>query len=98
GLPVLSMLGNTACVVDDASNSNLHCWGANDRNQVGDADANSDFGSPIAPAFPMGVDALASVYANGNVTCAIAGAGTSAGTVYCWGQGGSGQMGNNTTG
>ena len=68
-----------------------YCWGINQYGQLGN---NSTTGSriPVAVQMPAGVSFQ--YIASGNAhTCAL----TTTGQAYCWGQGGSGQLGNNST-
>ena len=67
-----------------------YCWGINQYGQLGN---NSTTGSriPVAVQMPAGVSFQ--YIASGNAhTCAL----TTTGQAYCWGQGGSGQLGNNS--
>ena len=68
-----------------------YCWGLNSQGQLGN---NSTTGSriPVAVQMPAGVSFQ--YIAAGNVhTCVL----TTTGQAYCWGRGGSGQLGNNST-
>lgn len=62
------------------------CWGSDASGQLGDDPAMVDHPSPTAVS---GVTAPVDVAAGGSHTCAV----ESAGTVRCWGSGGSGELG-----
>lgn len=69
-----------------------YCWGNNKYGQLGN---NTTTDSPV----PVAVDtsgvltgAVSTISAGNGVTCAVAG-----GAAFCWGDNGSGQLGNNTT-
>ena len=68
-----------------------YCWGANNQGQLGN---NSTTVSriPVAVQMPAGVS-FQSIAAGYYHTCAL----TTTGQAYCWGYGGSGQLGNNST-
>ena len=67
-----------------------YCWGINQYGQLGN---NSTTGSriPVAVQMPAGVS-FQSIAAGIIHTCAL----TTEGKAYCWGQGGSGRLGNNS--
>ncbi len=76
------------------SNSKIYCWGNNSSGQLGD-------GSIITSPIPTTVDTsgvlsgltIKAIAAGGYHTCVIA----SDDRAYCWGNNGSGQLGNNST-
>ncbi len=77
---------HTCSVFDDGT---VHCWGANDRGQLGDGTV-SVFKSP--PVQVSGVFSAYSVAVGFGHSCAL----RSPGVVSCWGDNGSGQLGNGT--
>ena len=80
-----------SCYLNESSNNNLECWGAPTNGAIGN-------GYVIYPAImPDGVESFSQVSTNISFSCAIAGSGTNAGKVYCWGNGGSGKIGNGAT-
>ena len=80
-----------SCYLNESSNNNLECWGAPVNGAIGN-------GYVIYPAImPDGVESFSQVSTNISFSCAIAGSGTNAGKVYCWGNGGSGKIGNGAT-
>jgi alpha-tubulin suppressor-like RCC1 family protein len=77
-----------SCAID--ASGSVKCWGENQYGQLGDGTTN-DHTTPVAVSV-LGVDNLA-VAAGWSHTCAI----TSAGGVKCWGDNGSGQLGDGST-
>jgi alpha-tubulin suppressor-like RCC1 family protein len=72
-----------------ATGGAAYCWGANTFGALGTGDTSSRSAHPIPEAVAGGLKFTA--IAGGNVhTCGL----TMAGDVYCWGQGGWGQLGN----
>src|SRR5436853_261476 len=69
-----------------------YCWGSNSVGQLGDG-TTIDRSSPVLVQPPTGVS-FAAVTAGYSHTCGLA---TVAGTAYCWGGDGSGQLGDGTT-
>ena len=68
-----------------------YCWGWNQYGQLGNnSTANSS--TPVAVQMPAGVS-FQSIAAGNIHTCAL----TNEGKAYCWGQGSSGRLGNNST-
>lgn len=80
------------------SDATARCWGYNGNGQVGD-NTTSARPLPVAvrrlddstdpPQFPV-LTGVSSVSAGGDHSCAVA----AGGSVWCWGEGGSGQLGN----
>jgi alpha-tubulin suppressor-like RCC1 family protein len=66
----------------------VYCWGDNSSGQLGDNNGGVDSNVPSGVTLAMG-DVL-DLDAGGLFTCAIVGT-----NVYCWGENGSGQLGNN---
>jgi alpha-tubulin suppressor-like RCC1 family protein len=78
--------GAHACAITSGS---LTCWGANTNGQLGVPMPSPPNGSP--PTAVPGLSAVTDVSAGGNTTCAVA-----AGSLYCWGFNGAGQVGDGT--
>ena len=68
-----------------------YCWGLNNQGQLGN-NSTTNSRIPVAVQMPAGVS-FQSITANNVHTCAL----TTEGKAYCWGQGSSGQLGNNST-
>lgn len=73
------------------SDTQVYCWGFNNRGQLGDATTNNH-NTPVPVPAPPGVT-LTKPSAGGATTCALA----STGTTYCWGYGLFGQLGTGAT-
>ena len=69
-----------------------YCWGWNGYGQLGN-NSTADSRIPAAVQMPAGVARFQSITAGVVHTCAL----TTEGKAYCWGQGGNGQLGNNST-
>ena len=80
--------GTTACGL--TSGSAAYCWGAGGSGQLGNGTTTAAQSTPVAVSGSL---TLSSITAGGSFACAR----TSAGVAYCWGAGGSGQLGNGTT-
>jgi alpha-tubulin suppressor-like RCC1 family protein len=87
GAPLLAAGGRHSCAVTAAGS--VHCWGANDRGQLGDGTAMTQ----TAPAAVAGVLTFTSISAGLAHTCGV----TRLGDVYCWGSDTRGQLGDATT-
>ena len=74
-----------------ATNGVVYCWGANASGQLGD-NTTVDKPVPVPVGAPAGVT-FATLDAGYVHTCAV----TPAGAAYCWGDNGSGELGDNTT-
>jgi alpha-tubulin suppressor-like RCC1 family protein len=85
--------GTTACALSNSGT--VYCWGNGNNGQLGNNTATFS----NVPVSPVGVGgsgtlpAISMVAAGQQTTCAL----STAGNVYCWGYGGNGQLGNNTT-
>ena len=69
-----------------------YCWGWNGYGQLGN-NSTADSRIPAAVQMPAGVARFQSITAGNYHTCAL----TTEGKAYCWGQGNSGRLGNNST-
>src|SRR5438309_1448584 len=81
--------GQHTCAV--ASTGDAYCWGRNEFGQLGD-NTTGDKPVPVPVGAPAGVT-FATLDAGYVHTCAV----TPAGAAYCWGDNGSGELGDNTT-
>jgi len=95
-LPTVSVGAGSACAVDTAGTA--RCWGANGFGQLGTGSTTgpqSCQGNQCSPQ-PVPVAGrltFTAISAGGSVACSV----TKAGGAYCWGFGGSGQLGDGTT-
>ena len=80
--------GSTTCGATSAGAA--YCWGAGGNGQLGNGTTTSAQTTPTAVSGSL---SLAQVSVGSTSACAI----TAAGAAYCWGAGGSGQLGNGTT-
>lgn len=94
GKTILAVTSGTdhSCVI--ASDNQAYCWGKNDKGQLGN-NLNTDSNVPVAvdTSGVLAGKTLVSIDAGGSTTCATA----TDGAMYCWGRGGDGELGNNTT-
>ena len=94
GVSQISLGNSHSCVVMD--DSSIKCWGEGANGRLGNG-ATTDQSSPVdVHTSADNSDALsdiASVSGGGNYTCAL----TLDGTVKCWGEGNSGELGNGAT-
>lgn len=86
----LSAGGSSACAVTSAGS--VYCWGSGSVGQLGqNSTANSSVPVQVLGVGGSGyLSSVSAVTAGSNFACAL----TSAGTVYCWGGGSSGALGN----
>ena len=98
GFSQVSTNSSFSCALADSGTNagKVYCWGVGTNGQIGNG-ANSNVNVPTSVTMPSGVDGFSQVSTNTNFSCAIAGSGTNAGKVYCWGIGTSGQIGNGAT-
>ena len=77
----------------------VYCWGQNDQGQLGSGSTSTGSNVPLAVDASSGNlfgKVVTDIAAGWGFTCAIAGTGSSTiGRVYCWGDNGQGQLGNN---
>lgn len=73
----------------DSTNDRLYCWGENDEGQLGNGNTNAS-SVPVAVVGDLATAPVIDVAVGASHACAI----TASGAVYCWGGGGSGQLGN----
>lgn len=81
----ISASGNTSCIV---SNGTVKCWGGNIYGTVGDGTSGS--GTNKNSPTSVSISDIVSISANYYHTCAI----KQNGSVFCWGNGSSGALGN----
>lgn len=83
-------IGNaSACGL--TTSQDLYCWGINQNGQFGNG--TTSLGSPVPVSAASGLK-LVTFDAGAGYYCGL----TVAGSAYCWGSGGQGQLGNGTTG
>ena len=80
--------GHTCALTNEGK---AYCWGLNNHGQLGN-NSTTNSRIPVAVQMPAGVS-FKSIAAGYYHTCAF----TTTGQAYCWGRGGSGQLGNNST-
>jgi alpha-tubulin suppressor-like RCC1 family protein len=81
------------CTLD--TTGRVYCWGGNGSGQLGNAStARSSVPVAVSTSGVLSGKTVTQISAGGFHTCALA----STGAAYCWGGGGSGQLGNNATG
>ncbi|RLB52499.1 MAG: hypothetical protein DRJ42_14735 [Deltaproteobacteria bacterium] len=86
--------------VDMANTRDVLCWGANGFGQVGTGATSMSILSPsnVLEGGVGGVVEAADLVAGNQFTCAVPRSPSSMATLWCWGNGGNGEMGNGTTG
>ena len=72
------------------SGGEAYCWGQNNKGQIGDGTTNNTRATPVAVA---GGATYRTLRAGGRHTCGLSGGGR----LSCWGENGSGQLGDGTT-
>ena len=75
------------------ANNDAYCWGYNGNGRLGDGTYNSTVAEPRAKVVDI-MDGWQSISAAVSHTCAV----SVIGEGYCWGSGGSGRLGNGTSG
>jgi alpha-tubulin suppressor-like RCC1 family protein len=86
GVTMTASLSHTCALTAEGT---MLCWGSNEYGQLG----NGSTANSTAPVPVVGIgSAVVSIAAGRDFTCAL----TSAGSVWCWGDNGSGQLGNGT--
>ncbi len=88
GAVAVTIGGRHACAL--IRNGGAECWGANGNGQLGNG-TTSESHSPV-PVTGLPAN-LAQIAAGGTHTCAL----RTDGTVWCWGSGGNGELGNGST-
>ncbi|MDY0003086.1 MAG: hypothetical protein RBU30_17435 [Polyangia bacterium] len=78
------------CAVDSSGAATVKCWGANYNGQLGNDSMTAFFTSPVSV---VDITGAFGVTAGAQHTCALVGAGAA----YCWGNGGNGRLGNNSS-
>jgi alpha-tubulin suppressor-like RCC1 family protein len=84
---------NFACALSSASA--VYCWGAGGSGQLGNGSTTAAQSTAVAVTATgvLSGQTLTEISVGGAFACAL----SSAGAVYCWGAGGSGQLGNGST-
>jgi alpha-tubulin suppressor-like RCC1 family protein len=82
---------STTCAI--GSTGGAYCWGAGGSGQLGNGTTTSQYSPVAVTGTPLSGVALTQVSVGSASACALG----ATGSVYCWGAGGSGQLGNNTT-
>ena len=91
----ISVGGSSVCAV--SSTGVAYCWGAGGSGQLGNGTATAAQETPVAVTATSGTPlyqvTVTQISVGGSSVCAL----SSTGVAYCWGAGGSGQLGNGTT-
>jgi alpha-tubulin suppressor-like RCC1 family protein len=87
-LTQIAVGATSACGLTSAGAA--YCWGAGGSGQLGNGTTAAAQTTPVPVSGSL---SLTSIDAGGSTACGL----TTAGAAYCWGSGGSGQLGNGTT-
>lgn len=79
-------------IIEEASGSNIYCWGDSTYGQIGDS-TNDDRAAPVPITLPTGVDYFVSLSVGAYHNCAMG----NDGNAYCWGAGNDGRLGTGNT-
>lgn len=90
---VSAIAANKAHVCVLLTTSDVQCWGDNSSGQLGDGNGGEGISSN-SPVTVSGLSGVTAITGSSDHTCAL----TSAGSVLCWGDGESGQLGNGSAG
>ena len=83
--------GNHTCALREGGT--VSCWGSNSHGQLGSGEAGAELGT-AEPTSVAGIAGAAAIATSENHTCAV----VENGTVFCWGNNSSGQLGNGRSG
>ena len=95
---IATSISNSCAIASSGDNAGrVYCWGVGSNGQIGNGSNVSPINIPTSVTMPSGVTAFSQISNNGSFNCAIASSGDNAGTVYCWGTGANGKIGNGGT-
>jgi uncharacterized protein YjdB len=90
GVRLTRLSAGTGHMCGLTSGGEAYCWGQNAKGQIGDGTTNNTRAVPVAVA---GGSTFRAIRAGGRHTCGLSGSGR----VFCWGENGSGQIGDGTS-